>query len=288
MRVSRRLPVALLLISLAVALPGAVFHKYIWMYASRKLNPNPSAVHLLQGPVALTNPEVMLAEANRLAWLFNWPKAEPLYVRAEELFKEKGDTRNEIYARVGRIRAQSETMSYVDVSQMIEKEMERPIAKGDPKLRLWCLVQKGYTDLEINAASAKRAWLEARALAHSLGEQQWEARAEGELGIIAFLEGDSKRAATMVGDAVMSALASGDVGGQVRYLEMLGNGFNEVRRYGEALAFFDRAIKISGENPDSGFPYMAYEGKGWTLAGEGKTRRGMESPRLCVGDGSAK
>lgn len=270
MRVSRRLPVALLLISLAVALPGAVFHKYIWMYASRKLNPNPSAVHLLQGPVALTNPEVMLAEANRLAWLFNWPKAEPLYLRAEELFKEKGDTRNEIYARVGRIRAQSEMMSYVDVSQMIEKEMERPIAKGDPKLRLWCLVQKGYTDLEINAASAKRAWLEARALAHSLGEQQWEARAEGELGIIAFLEGDSKRAATMVGDAVMSALASGDVGGQVRYLEMLGNGFNEVRRYGEALAFFDRAIKISGDNPDSGFPYMAYEGKGWTLAGEGK------------------
>ena len=51
---------------------------------------------------------------------------------------------------------------------------------------------------------------------------------------------------------------------------MLGNGFNEVKRYGEALAFFDRAIKISGENPDSGFPYMAYEGKGWTLAGEGK------------------
>ena len=211
-----------------------------------------------------------MGEANRLAWLFNWPKAEPLYVRAEQLFKAKGDTRNEIYARIGRIRAQSETMSYVDVSQMIEKEMERPIAKADPKLRLWCLVQKGYTDLEINAASAKRAWSEARTLAHSLGEQQWEARAEGELGIIAFLEGDSKRAATMVGDAVMSALASGDVGGQVRYLEMLGNGFNEVRRYGEALAFFDRAIKISGEHPDSGFPYMAYEGKGWTLAGEGK------------------
>ena len=131
MRVSRRLPVALLLISLAVALPGAVFHKYIWMYASRKLNPNPSATHLLQGPVALTNPEVMLAEANRLAWLFNWPKAEPLYVRAEELFKEKGDTRNEIYARVGRIRAQSETMSYVDVSQMIENEM----AKLEKRLR---------------------------------------------------------------------------------------------------------------------------------------------------------
>src|ERR1700676_119826 len=228
MRASRRLPVALLLISLAVALPGAVFHKYICMYASRKLNPNPSAVHLLQGPVALTNPEVMLAEANRLAWLFNWPKAEPLYARAEELFKEKGDTRNEIYARIGRIRARSETMSFVVVLQMLQKELDQPATKADPELRLWCLVQKGYTDLEINAASAKRAWLEARTLADSLGEKQWEARAEGELGIIAFLEGDSKRASTMVGDALLSAMASGDLGGQVRTLEMLWNGFNQV------------------------------------------------------------
>jgi hypothetical protein len=73
---------------------------------------------------------------------------------AKELFKKKGDTRNEVYARVGQIRAQSETMSYVEVFQMIEKEMEISVAKADSKLMLWCLVQKGYTDLEINAASA--------------------------------------------------------------------------------------------------------------------------------------
>jgi len=132
-----------------------------------------------------------------------------------------------------------------------------------------CLVQKGYTDIEISGESSKRAWLETKALAHSLGETQWESRAEGELGTIAFLEGDSKKAATMVGDAVLSAIASGDVGEQVRALEMLGNGFNEVHRYGEALAFFNRAIKIDGQNPYCGFPYMAYEGKGVTLAGEG-------------------
>src|SRR3984893_6480651 len=270
MRVSRRLRVALLLISLAIALLGAISHKYIWLYASRKLKSSPFPAQFLPDLAASTDANLLLTEANRLAWLFNWPKAEPLYVRAEQLFKAKGDTRNEIYARIGRIRAQSETMSYVDVSQMIDKEIARPVTKSDPTLMLWCLVQKGYTDLEINAASAKRAWSEARTLAHSLGETQWESRAEGELGIIAFLEGNSKQAATMVGDAVLSAIASGDVGEQVRALEMLGNGFNEVRRYGEALAFFDRAIKISGQNPDCGFPYMAYEGKGWTLAGEGQ------------------
>jgi len=271
MSVSKRLAVTLLLISLTVLALGAISRKYVKLYFARALTrSHPPSRSFTPDSINSLDAGVLLAEANRLSWLFNWPKAEPLYARAEQLSKEKGDTRNEVYARIGRIRAQSETMSYVDVSQMIDKEIESAAAKADPKLMLWCLVQKGYTDLEINAASAKRAWLEARTLAHSLGETQWESRAEGELGIIAFLEGDSKRAATMVGDAVLSAIASGDVGEQVRALEMLGNGFNEVRRYGEALAFFDRAIKISSQNPDCGFPYMAYEGKGWTLAGEGQ------------------
>ena len=107
------------------------------------------------------------------------------------------------------------------------------------------MVQKGYTDLEINAASAKRAWLEAQTLADSLGEKQWEARAEGELGIIAFLEGDSKRASTMVGDALLSTMASGDLGGQVRTLEMLGNGFNEVRPLSRASHIASHSVDVT-------------------------------------------
>jgi CHAT domain-containing protein len=264
---------ARLAVSLAAAIAvvlAAISHKYAGLYLARKTSHRRRVANLLIDPQTSNDPQALLAEANRLAWLFNGPKAEPLYARAEELFKAKGDARNEIYARVGRIRAQSETMSYEHVSQQIAAAMAEPIVKTDPELRLWCQAQKGYTDIEISLASAKQAWLEARMLAHSLGEEEWEARAEGELGIIAFLEGDSKRAAAMVGDALASEIASGDTGGQVRSLEMLGNGFNEVHRYGEALAFFNRVIKITQENPDSGFPYMAYEGKGLTLAGQGK------------------
>jgi len=40
---------------------------------------------------------------------------------------------------------------------------------------------------------------------------------------------------------------------------MLGSGSNEAKRYGEALAFFERAIKVSSETPDAGFPFMAFE-----------------------------
>src|SRR5215467_7596384 len=246
-----------------------VSRKYVWLYATRKPDPPPPTVNLLEDQQASKNPEILLREANRLAWLFNSRKAEPLYVRAEELFKERGDTRNEIYARVGRIRAQAETMSWVDVSRMLGQQLNIPIVKDDPELRLWCLAAKGYTDLEIDPVSAKLAWTEAKQVANKLGEHEWEARAEGELGIIGFLQGDSRHAAVMVGDALLSAKASGDVGGQVRMLEMLGNGFNEAKRYGEALAFFERAVKVSSSTPDAGFPYMAYEGESAALANQG-------------------
>ena len=253
-----------------------VSRKYIWLYATRGLTPTPASADLIHDSRSSQNPEILLAEANRLAWLLNGSKAEPLYVRAEELFKEKGDKRNETYARVGRIRAQSETMSWVDVSRMLGQELDLPVVKGDAPLRLWCLAAKGYTDLEINTSSAKQSWTEALAIAHQLGEGQWEARAKGELGIIGFLEGDSRRAATMVGDSLLSAIASGDEGGQVRMLEMLGNGFNEAKRYGEALAFFERAVKTSSATPDAGFPYMAYEGESAALVSQGQVREAKD------------
>lgn len=275
MRVSKRRLAAYLFLFFALAI-AVISHKYIWLYVTRTRDPKPQVADLLRDPAASSNPEVLLREANRLAWLFNWPKAEPLYIRAEQLFKDKGDTRNEVYSRVGRIRAQSETMSWVDVSEILGKELDLPIAKSDQKLRLWCLAAKGYTDLEINPVSAKRVWTEAQGIARALGEREWESRAKGELGFVAFLEGDSRRAAIMVGDAFLSAKASGDTGNQVRLLEMMGNGFNEAKRYGEALAFFERAIKTSRSNSDAGFPFMAYEGESQALAAQGKMSEAVD------------
>src|ERR1700721_1111155 len=164
MLLSRRLRAVLVLVVVAGALVAGISHKYVWIYLTRKPVLRPLAPDLLSNPKTSNNPEALLEEANRLAWLFNWPKAEPLYVRAEELFREKRDSRNELYARVGRIRAQSERMSWVDVSDMLGQELEIPVAKSDPKLRLWCLAAKGYTDLEINPASAKAAGTEPKAM----------------------------------------------------------------------------------------------------------------------------
>jgi len=274
---------ALLLSAFFVATLAVYSHKYIGLYLSRKATARSAVANLHRSAQASNDPNVLLAEANHLAWLFNWPKAEPLYVRAEQLFKDRGDKRDEIYARVGRIRAQSEAMSYVDVSEMIGKELDDPVVKNDPELRLWCLAEKGYTDIEISPTATKWDWTEARKIAKSLGEAQWEARATGELGILAFLQGDSRGAAKMVGDALLSAMASGDTGGQVRFLEMLGNGFNTVQRYAESIAFFGRAIKIAEGIPDAGFPYMAFEGKAEALVGENKFEDARQTLNLALG-----
>src|SRR6266576_703538 len=282
-RVSKRRLAVYLSLFLAFFTPVIVSRKYIWLYAKRKLAPAPASADLIHDPKSSQNPEILLAEANRLAWLFNWPKAEPLYARAEELYREKGDTRNDVCACVGRIRAQSETMSWVDVSKMLGQQLQLPVAKSDQQLRLWCLAAKGYTDLDLNPASAKQAWMEAQLIAHQLGDAQSEAQAKGELGIIGFLEGDSRRAAMMVGDSLLSAMASGDEGGQVRMLEMLGNGFNEAKRYAEALAFFERAIKTSESTPDAGFPYMAYEGESAALASQGKVSEARDKLEQALG-----
>jgi tetratricopeptide (TPR) repeat protein len=276
LRILSKAWLVLLLSALFVGALALVSHKYISLFLARNSSAQPTVGTFWAGAEASNDPEALLAEANRLAWLFNWPKAGPLYVRAEQLFKEKGDTRGEIYARVGRIRAQSETMSRVDVSQTLGQELDIPLVKRDLELRLWCLAAKGYTDLDINPASAKHAWTEARKIARTLGEAQWEARANGELGIIGFLEGDSRHAAIMVGDALLSAMASGDAGAQVRMLEMLGNGFNEAKRYGEALAFFERAIKVNMATADAGFPFIAYEGESYALLNQGKVPEGRD------------
>src|ERR1035441_6971827 len=50
----------------------------------------------------------LLAEADRLAWLKNWSRAEPLFSKAGEMFTAAGDERNALYARISAIRGRSE------------------------------------------------------------------------------------------------------------------------------------------------------------------------------------
>ena len=242
-------------------------------YCSIRIHSIPIADRQLESGVneRSTDPQELLAKANHLYWLYNGPKAAPLFARAEKLFADKGDSRNELYAKVGRLRSEAETMSFVELSRVLNEQLRSPLVRNDPRLRLWCLIAKGYTDIEIDYRAAKRDWLEAQDIAKSLGEDQWVTRTSGELGLIAFLEGNPGRAARLLGGALLSTMANGDTAGQVRFLELLGRGFEEVNRHAEALKFFERAIKLAEADPDSGLPFMGYEGEAQALISLGRT-----------------
>ena len=114
------------------------------------------------------DPQALLAEANHFYWVNNGPKAGPLYAKAESLFASRGDARNELYAKIGHFRSEAETMSFVDLSRFLNDQLQNPIMRNDPRLRLWCLAAKGYTDIEIDYRAEKQDWLEAQQIAKSL------------------------------------------------------------------------------------------------------------------------
>ena len=253
---------------LAVVIPSLrhAYRSFRKTSANKQLNVNGGLDH----PESSADPQVLLAEANRLYWLNNGPRAAPLYAKAESLFATRGDARNELYAKIGNLRSEAEMMSFVDLSRFLGDQLNNSLMRNDAELRLWCLAAKGYTDIEIDYQAEKRDWLEAQQIAKNLGEDRWVTRATGELGIIAFLEGNTGHGAKLLGSALVSTMTNGDTGGQIRFLEMLGNGMVEVSRNGEALMFFERAIKLAEANKDSGLPFMGYEGKAAALVALGR------------------
>lgn len=266
--VSKRMRIVLALI--LTTFLSASYYFYSRLHGTVAFNTRNSP-HTVNDPETSRDPKALLAEATHLYWLSNGPRAAPLFARAEKLFAAEGDSRNEIYARVGRLRSQAETMSFADLSRILNDQLQNPIVQNDPRLRLWCLIAKGYTDIELDYRVSKRDWLEAQDIAKSRGENQWVTRASGELGLIAFLEGNPGRAAKLLGGALLQTMTNGDTAGQVRFLELLGRGFEEVNRHAEALRFFERAIKLAEADPDCGLPFMGYEGKAQALTSLGKT-----------------
>ena len=95
-------------------------------------------IRLTSADVQLSaDPQVLLKAADRLYFLNNGPAAAPLYTRAEKMFSERGDSRNQLHAKVGQLRSEAETMSFVDLSRFLNEQLQNPIVQGDKKLRLW-------------------------------------------------------------------------------------------------------------------------------------------------------
>jgi len=217
------------------------------------------------------DPQKLLAEAERLSWLKNWTRAEPLFAGAERVFAARGDRRNELYARIGKLRGQLPRMANADLSRVLSELLMDPLVRSDQRLRLRCLVVKGDTDLDMDAALAERDWTEALAIAKTLGDKRWVSRATGELGIIAFLTGDTASAMIKVGTALKEAQENNDIGAEIRYLTLFGEGTVEFGQPERALAYFDKALVAAQREKDTQEPMFTYSGKATALVALGRS-----------------
>src|SRR5689334_2752413 len=131
-------------------------------------------IALLQCPHAVAqvpDPQKLLAEADRLAWLRAWTRAEPLFEQARAAFVERGDQRNALYAEVNGLRGQLPTLPVPEVSERLAAYLlDDPIVAGDEQLRLRVLIIKAETDEDLDPALSQRSWTEALAIAERLGE----------------------------------------------------------------------------------------------------------------------
>jgi hypothetical protein len=150
-------------------------------------------VALLASVQSTSDPDALIKQAERLVWLSNWARAAPLSAEAERLFTTRGDQRNALFAQVNQLRAQFPTLSAAESSRQLVEYVENPIVQTDDQLWLRCLVIKGDADLNLDPDRAAESSQSAYDLAKRLGEQGWANRADGELGIATFLQGDASR-----------------------------------------------------------------------------------------------
>ena len=211
------------------------------------------------------DPNHLLAEADRLALLLNWPKAEPLYAQAETLFNQSADKKDALYARLGWIWSKADTGGADKFEGEVDDDIQNALVRGDRRLMLRALVAKAAIQREANEASAQDAWEKILVLANTLHDQRWRARAEAELGEIAFLNGDVDKATRLVKSALISLYEHADLGAALYYSSIVGNGLVEVGQPEKGLEYCNTVLKMAAITKDIGFPYMAYEGKARAL-----------------------
>ena len=215
--------------------------------------------------------ERLIAEGDKLAWLKNWQAAEPFFEKAEVLFRERGDKRNELYARISRMRGQLPSRGLFETSTYLASVLDDPLTKDDARLRLRCLTVKGDVDLDFDTALAARDWTEVVSIAKRLEDAAWVNRANGELGIISFVQGDYRTGTVRVMGALSQATKLNDMGAQIRYLTLVGDGLIQLQRNDQAISMFDQALAVAQTIPDLGQPVMTYAGKAQALAALGRT-----------------
>jgi len=217
------------------------------------------------GDARINRPQILLAQGDRLAMLYNWPRAAPLYSQAESLFRQSGDQKNAIAARLGYIWATADWGVHRATKREVDAYLVDPLVSADSRLRLRALVAKAVLDRDENEQAARGPWKQILELATALGDRSWEGRAKAEVGQILYMDGNIKSAAAMLRDAIVSQYLHLDFGAAVQYTAMVGNGFVETGQPEAGLQYCNIVLRTSYLVADLGFPFLAYQGKARAL-----------------------
>lgn len=218
-------------------------------------------VPFLAGPASSAEPREVLKQADHFANLGNWHKARKLYAEAEQVFHSRGDTRNELYAKFGRLHRDVESGSYADLLREIQADLKNPVVVSDPVLKIRALALKGTIDLNVDTIGAEHDFRQMAAIAKSLGDEKWQNRAAGQLGVVAGINGDLGTAALALRNAIKRASVLDDIAAQVSFSVWLANGMALHGMADRALPILDAALATVRSRPDAGVPVQLYIAK---------------------------
>jgi CHAT domain-containing protein len=200
------------------------------------------------------SPAELMANADQLGDRSDWRNAGPLYAKAEAEFHRSGDARNELYAKLGRLHRDLEDGSYKTVRAEVVRLLANPLTQSDPLLQIRGLALLGNIDLNTNTAAAAEDWNKVLAIARKVGDQKWENRARGELGLVAGVSGDIGSAALALYGAISKAEQLGDVSAHINFATWLANGMAVHGMADKASRVVDKASDLARKNGYAAIP----------------------------------
>jgi len=120
----------------------------------------------------------VLEAADRYAMHYNWPKASPLYARAESLFDQANDRENILFARLGYLWVTADAGISHSAVEEVADALNDSVVQSNPKLQLRALVAKAVLERNKNEIAARDSWNEILKLAQRLHDRGWERRAK--------------------------------------------------------------------------------------------------------------
>ena len=215
-------------------------------------------IHRLLLPLA----EKLLADADDLADKSNWRAAEPLYRKAEGIFRTQGNTALELYAHVSQIPAHTESATTRMAEWLAEAEraLSLPGAQN-PKTRLRILEIEAQIENNYDATLAYKTWSAVEQMASQQHKWTLENRAYGEEAIGLFLLGDIGAARKHAFLGHKKTYLLGDRYGRMRLAALIGTGMVQFKSYDGALKYLDQAISIANSTLNAAYPSVAVAAK---------------------------